>query len=367
MKIKILMLFVFSFFLSFVALSREVKRDLIITGLKIPWGMTFVSQHQILVTSRSGEIHLVDVKNKKIIKTWKNEFQIFRRSQGGLLDVKAHPNFDKNRTVFFTFSKEVSGGSTTALARAIFPANLSGFSDKKIIFEGITESRTGYHYGSRIAFDNQGSLFLSIGDRGERSLAQSQKHHNGKILKFNSTEIFGEVILAQNKKAYTLGHRNPQGLFFLKETKELWSHEHGPRGGDEINLIKEGRNYGWPEVGHGKEYSSSSFVGDHRSKRGFEDGIKVYVPSIAPSGLAVWRSDKEKKTIFALGSLVLKHLNIVVKNDDGKMTEKRFFEGEERIRNVTLSPQGHLVYSTDKGELFQVTSLAKDIPLPQEN
>ena len=219
------------------------------------------------------------------------------------------------------------------------------------------------HFGSRITFDKKNHIYFSIGDSSKRLEAQDLSSYLGSILRLN---MDGSVPQSNpfyfKKKAlggiYSYGHRNPQGLFFDKKRNILFSNEHGPRGGDEINIIKKGKNYGWPIVSYGKEYTSFSYVGKYRQKEGMENAIKVYTPSIAPSSLLVYSGNKFKEwegNLFST-SLKLKHINRIVLNKKLEVIkeEKLFNHLNQRIRNIIEDEEGNIYFSTDKGNIYKI-------------
>lgn len=323
------------------------------------WGMTFLSNDKLLFTLKSGKIGLYDLKSQKVSYIDKKE--VLYMGQGGLLDVQASPNFLEDNYLYFTYVKRDNRSGTVALARAKFKNNhLENWTD---IFISKASSKTTRHFGSRITFDDKGYLYMSIGDRGVRLNAQNRKNHAGSILRLKLDGMLPHDNPFNKEKSslpqiYSYGHRNPQGLFFDKERQLLFSSEHGPRGGDEINLIEKGANYGWPVISYGKEYWSPLAVGIGTHKKGMQQPLKVYTPSIAPSSLLVYSGDKFlswKGSLF-IGALKMRHLNRIVLNDKYEVVEEeRLFEDlGERIRQVIQSPEGNIYFSTDSGAIYKV-------------
>jgi len=216
-------------------------------------------------------------------------------------------------------------------------------------------SNKGQHFGSRIAFDNDGHVFFAVGDRGRRENAQDLSNHAGKVMRLNlDGSVPADNPFIANEKAlaqiWSYGHRNPQGLFFDSKTNKLWSSEHGPRGGDEINLIEKGKNYGWPVVSFGKEYWGPIDIGEGTEKAGMQAPSYVYIPSIAPSFLLI---HNEK---FFLGALVKQHLNVVSADDAGKLSEHRYLESlSQRVRSMAINSKGESFIGTDSGTLYRLT------------
>ena len=330
------------------------------TNLEIPWGMTFIGSNEILITQRNGNFTILNINTKKITKIH-SELKVKEGGQGGLLDVIVSPEYKSDGLIYFTYVKDINGQGVTVLATAKLSNNI--LINIKDLFVTKSSSDTNVHFGSRIAFDEDGHLFFSIGDRGIRTNAQDLSNHAGSILRLNldatvpKDNPFINVKNAQ-PQIYSYGHRNPQGLFYDKENKKLYSIEHGPRGGDEINLILEGRNYGWPIISYGKEYWGPISVGIGTHKKGMEQPFKVYIPSIAPSSLIVYSGDKFPKwkgDLFA-GALKLTHINHIKLDVDGKeVYEERLFESlNERIRAIEQSPDGLIYFSTDNGTIYVI-------------
>ncbi len=337
-----------------------VRVEQLAGGLGIPWGMTFVSPHRLLVTQRAGGLRLLDIENLSV-EIVGGVPEVVAEGQGGLLDVAVGPGYASDGWIYFTYSKPSQSEAATTLARArLEQNNLVDWRDL-LVTDSATDTRQ--HFGSRIAFDDRGHVFFGVGDRGVRELAQDPGNHAGTIMRLN---LDGSVP-ADNPfvgdpggrdEIWSFGHRNPQGLLFDAVTQKLWSIEHGPRGGDEINLILKGRNYGWPVVSHGKEYWGPVSVGEGKSKPGMEDPRKVYIPSIAPGSLILYRGDAFpawRGNLFA-GALKLQHLNRVELSSTGQaLDEKRLFEDlGERIRALLEGPGGWIYFSTDSGRILRM-------------
>jgi len=331
-------------------------------GLGIPWGMSFISDKQLLVTERSGNVRLVDVisGHKTLLK---NSPDVLAEGQGGLLDVAISPNYKKDGWIYFTYVKDVDIDveGATVLARAKLIKDT--FKDWQELLVTKSSTETAYHFGSRIAFDESGHVFFGIGDRGVRDNSQDLSNHAGSIMRLNlDGSVPADNPYSTNKKflpeVWSVGHRNPQGLVYDFEHKRLWSIEHGPRGGDEINLIKAGANYGWPVISYGKEYWGPIAVGEGTHRDGLEQPIKFYTPSIAPGSLLFYSGDaipKWKGNLLS-GALKLQHINrIVLSKDAAAIKEERLLEDfGERIRSLAQSPQGEIYFSTDSGKIFRL-------------
>ena len=329
-------------------------------GFGIPWGMAFLDGDRMIITERDGAVSLLHVATQRVTRL-SGTPAVFAEGQGGMLDVALAPDYADSGWIYFTYSKPVRGEAATTLARArLTEARLVDWQDL-LVTRSTTD--TDYHFGSRIAFDGEGHVFFGIGDRGERPNGQDLSNHAGTVIRLNLDGSVPEDNPFVGRgdalpEVWSYGHRNPQGLVFDAQHDRLWLIEHGPRGGDEINLVLPGRNYGWPVVSHGKEYWGPFDVGEARSKSGMEDPVKVYTPSIAPGSLILysgkafpqWAGD-----LFA-GALVLRHLNRVELDADGQAVgEERLLEDlNERIRALAESPDGWIYFSTDSGKIYRI-------------
>ncbi|MEE3079574.1 MAG: PQQ-dependent sugar dehydrogenase [Bdellovibrionota bacterium] len=322
-------------------------------GSDVIWGFDFLNNDQIIFTERDGKLWIYDQKKKK-----KSEVtglpKIKAYGQGGLLDILVLK--EKEETfLYFTYAKEIGESINTAFARAKLKEGQ--LKDVKDLFVSKVNSDERYHFGSRIILkDNQ--FYLTLGDRGQRKNAQDLSNHNGTIVRINKDGSIPKDNPFKDKgldSIWSYGHRNPQGIDIDPVTKKIWSVEFGPRGGDELNLIRGGINYGWPVITYGKEYWGPSIGDTH--KKGMEQPVKHYVPSISPSGMAFYVGDKIEEWrndlfVAALGSQFLLRLKI---KDDKVVEEKRYFEDlNERIRQVRNGPDGYLYFSTDSGKIFKV-------------
>ena len=345
---------------TFKSEGMELKSEKIIDGLGVPWGMAFISPTELLITERSGSVLLFNLEtSKKVIL--ENTPNVMHDGQGGMLDVAISPDYKKTGWIYFTYVKEYSGEGATVLARAKLKNNkLSEWKDLL-----VSKSRTSksYHFGSRITFDNNGHVFFGIGDRGVRPNAQNLSNHAGSIIRLNLDGSIPQDNPYVNKKGvlpeiWSYGHRNPQGLVFDTKYNRLWEIEHGSRGGDEINLIKPEANYGWPEISYGKEYWGPIAVGEGTHRKGMEQPVKVYIPSIAPGSLILYSGETLSgwKGNLLSGALKLRHINRIELNEKGEaIKEERLLKSlDERIRALAQSPQGWIYFSTDSGKIYRI-------------
>lgn len=362
MKIKcrhlISLLLILLFPLQSVAV--DFKLELVTRGLGVPWGMDFLSPDKIIVTERSGSLRLINLKQGKVENiTGLPDIAVV--GQGGLLDVALGPEFETSGWIYFTYTRAQADGAVTVLARArLKQTRLVDWQDLLIT---DSASDTGRHFGSRIAFDDDGHVYFGIGDRGVRDNSQDLSNHAGTIMRLTTdgrTPADNPFVGQKNihKEIWSYGHRNPQGLLFDKQNSRLWSIEHGPRGGDEINLVQKGRNYGWPVISYGKEYWGPLSVGEGTEKPGMEQPLKVYIPSIAPGSLILYTGSafpEWQGSLFS-GALKLRHLNRVpVISEDQLGEEERLLEDlNERIRALKQSPEGWIYFSTDSGKIYRL-------------
>jgi glucose/arabinose dehydrogenase len=329
-------------------------------GLGVPWGMAFISSNEILFTQRNGGLGIVAINTGKVTKL-PSAPNVMVGGQGGLLDVAVPANYKAGGWLYFTYVKNMNNQGVTALARAkIENKKMTNWQD---IFVSRSGTDTSRHFGSRIAFDGKGHIFFTIGDRGERHSAQDLITHNGTVLRLNlDGSIPTDNPFYANNKAFaaiwSYGHRNPQGIVFDKTTDRLWAIEHGPRGGDEINLILPGRNYGWPIISYGKEYWGPLSVGEGTHKQDMEQPHKTYIPSIAPGSLLLYKGDvftNWQGSLFA-GALKLTHINRVTVGAKGqlKSEERLLNKFAERIRALLEGPDGYIYFSTDSGKILRL-------------
>ncbi len=340
------------------AFGHSFTVEEVITDQGAIWSLTFISDSELLFTERSGQLKKLNLTTGKIIPITGLP-AIYAEGQGGLLDIKAAPDFKENQWIYFTYSKPTDKNGATTLARAqLNGLQLDGWQDLLVTQASNDTTR---HFGSRIAFDDNGHVYFTVGDRGHRPNGQDLSTHAGAVLRLTleglipATNPFLEQPDAQ-AAIWSYGHRNPQGIAFDSTKQQLWSIEHGPRGGDEINLIQEGNNYGWPVVSQGQEYWAPLDVGTKDNQQGMTEPKKVYIPSIAPSSLAIYRGNafpRWQGHLFS-GALRGQHLNVVSLDEvDQPQEEQRLLaELNERIRSVTTGPDGFIYLSTDSGRLL---------------
>jgi glucose/arabinose dehydrogenase len=332
----------------------------VIDGLGVPWGLAFISNTQILITEREGSIKLLDVQSKNLTPV-QGVPEVLAEGQAGMLDVAVPPDFSNGDWIYFTFVRDKFGEGVTVLARAKLASN------KLVQWQDLLETRsatgTSRHFGSRIAFDDKDYVYFGVGDRGERPNSQDLTNHAGSVMRlYRDGRVPQDNPFKQRfdvpPEIWSYGHRNPQGMAYDYTHRRLWLIEHGPRGGDEINLVLPGRNYGWPVISYGKEYWNPMAVGEGTHREGMEQPVKQYTPSIAPGSLLLYTGDAFpawRGNLFT-GALKLQHLNRVALSEDGKAIgeERLLTELGERIRALAQSPMGWLYFSTDSGKIYVI-------------
>ena len=335
----------------------KIGYQLVHEGLGIVWGMD-VTAEEIYFTERAGKIKVLNLKTKKT-QELAGVPAVYAKGQGGLLDIKLSPDFASSKKIFFTYAKKLKERQATALATAVIEENRLKQVKDIFISQGTTDTRR--HFGSRIAFDGQAHIFVSVGDRGDRDNPQKLNNHHGKVIRLKlDGSVPKDTPFVKTPGAlpeiWSFGHRNPQGLFFDQKSGQLFEMEHGPRGGDEINVIKKGANYGWPVISYGKEYWGPISVGEGTHKKGMEQPLTKYVPSIAPCGLTVYRGKKypELTNKIIAGALKLTHLNVV--NLKGEEVLRLFDDQDMRVRSVVTAQDQSIFFSTDGGKIFKLVN-----------
>lgn len=355
-----------------LAFAEKITTDLvaveakaIVTGLDHPWGLDFLPDGSVLITERSGRLLLMTAEREILPVSGLPKLAV--GGQGGLLDVAASPNFSNNGLIYLSFSEPGRGGSGTAVVsgRLNVTGGKARLADVDTIFSMTPKSRGGRHFGSRLVFHPDGTLFITTGDRGERDRAQDFDDHAGAVIRINPDgSIPDDNPFANDEKTlpeiWSKGHRNPQGATFDPVTETVWVVEHGARGGDELNQPQAGRNYGWPVISYGRHYSGFK-IGVGTEAPGYEQPVWYWDPSIAPSGLAVYQGEMfpEWNGDFFVGALKFRLLSRLDRGADGKISgEERMFDGRfGRIRDVNIAPDGSIWLLTDEdnGAVVQIT------------
>jgi glucose/arabinose dehydrogenase len=326
--------------------NLKYTTEVVVSDIPIPWGLEFLPDGSMLITEKAGAlIHFKDGVKANI----EGVPEVYNRGQGGLLDIKLHPDYANNGWIYISYaSSEGEGnGGNTAIMRAKLNGNT--LTNQEVLYKAGPNTTRGQHFGSRIVFDNDGYLFFSMGERGDHFVnAQDITRDNGKVYRLHDDGKIPTdnpfVNTPNAKKAiYSYGHRNPQGMIKHPVTGDIWTHEHGPQGGDEINIVKPGKNYGWPAISYGIDYDNS-IITEFTEKEGMEQPLFYWVPSIAPSGLAIVTSDKypDWKNNLLVGSLKFGYVERLVLENDKVVKREKLFEGIGRVRNVKQAPDGFI-------------------------
>lgn len=326
----------------------------LVKGLAHPWSLAFLPDGRMLVTERPGRLRIVANDFRLDPRSVEGVPQVAAVGQGGLFDVVLHPKYAENGWIYFAYSGPGDGGWSTELMRAKLDGHR--LTQQQVLFRLEPKSRTGQHFGGRIVFDRQGYLYLTLGDRGEMARAQRLDDHAGSVIRLHddgrvpTDNPFVKRAGAKPEK-FTLGNRNMQGAALHPQTGELWTHEHGPQGGDEVNVMRAGRNYGWPVITYGVNYGIGTRIGEGTHKPGMEQPLYYWVPSIAPSGMAFYEGDKfpawrGNLLVGALRDQMLVRLEL----DGEKVTkEERLIKNAVgRIRDVRVGPDGYVYLLSDE-------------------
>jgi glucose/arabinose dehydrogenase len=343
-----------------LAAAQPLRPVTVASGLEHPWGLAFLPDGRMLVTERPGRLRIVE-RDGRLGEPLAGLPPVAAGGQGGLLDVILDPRFADNGLVYWSFSEPGEGGNSTAVARG----KLAGarIDDVQVIFRQQPKFRSSAHFGSRLAFARDGRLFVTLGDRfSRRDDAQTLDNHHGKVVRIEPDgRVPADNPFVKRSGAlpeiWSYGHRNLQGAAIHPATGELWTHEHGPQGGDEVNVTEAGRNHGWPVITYGREYVTGMRIGDGTSRADIPEPAKVWVPSIAPSGMAFLTSDRYpgwKGSMF-VGALKAQAL-VRLELDGRKVVREERFELGERIRDVRQGPDGWLYVLTDspQGKLLRL-------------
>ena len=328
-----------------------LKTDTLYKGLNNPWGMAWLPDGRMLITEKAGEI-LVFRDGKFTGEKLAGVPAVVDKGQGGLLDIKLHPDYEKNKWIYISYSKPVKGGSTTTITR--FKLNGNNIVDKQDLFEAKPYLDADYHFGCRIIFDKDNYMFFSSGERGTMKKVWELNNDHGKIHRLKDDGTVPDdnpFVKTAGAKAsiWSYGHRNPQGLVYDKGNNRIWGIEHGPRGGDELNLVEKGKNYGWPLTCYGINYDGTVLT-DKKEMPGVTNPTHYWVPSIAPCGSMIVTSDKypEWKGNLLIGALALKHIARVQLDGTKYISEEKLLNNVARFRDVAEGPDG-FIYAVTEG------------------
>jgi glucose/arabinose dehydrogenase len=341
--------------------------EIVFEGLEHPWGMVFLSDGDMLITERTGNLRLVQ-DWQLLDKEVSGLPEIDEIGQGGLLGIALHPQFESNHLVYLSYTgQEQRLNGTEVLRGKLQDGRLE---DIEVIFRALPKQRGGYHFGSRLVFADDGTLFISLGERGanpglgRRHPAQQLNNHLGSLIRINddgtipNDNPFQDPAMAR-PEIYTYGNRNMQGMAIHPGTKEIWTHEHGPQGGDEVNIMKPGINYGWPVITYGANYGTGSRIGEGTHRQDMRQPLHKWVPSIAPSGMMFYTGDQfpSWQGDLFVGSLKFGQLVRLGLSGDVVDEEERLLNFEYgRIRDVVQGPDGfiYLLSDSNNGKLLRL-------------
>jgi glucose/arabinose dehydrogenase len=324
--------------------------DTLAEGLQNPWGMVFLPNDDLLVTERPGTIRVI--RNDKLLdEKITGVPEVYAVGQGGLFELKLHPDYENSGWIYITYAAKNGAGGNTAIMRA----KLNGFDliDKEKIFQAGPYINGGRHFGGHMEFDHNGYLYVSTGERGNRPNAQTLSNHSGKILRLKDDGSIPDdnpfINESETKpEIFTYGNRNPQGMTVHPTTGEIWTHEHGPMGGDEINIVQRGVNYGWPEVTYGKNYDGSTIT-DVTTREDVADPLHYWTPSIAPCGMEFVTSDlfPAWEGNLLVGSLKFRYIARLELDGEKVVKEEKLIEGLGRVRSILQGPDGLIYVSVE--------------------
>lgn len=332
--------------------AGSVRVHIVARGLEHPWGLAFLPDGRMLVTERPGRLRIVE-HDGSVSPPLSGLPEIAAHGQGGLLDVALHPGFEDNGLIYLTYAAKGRSGVGTEVARGRLEGN--ALVATEVIFRAMPKGRGGRHFGSRLVFQPDGSLFVTLGDRGERPRAQRLDDHAGSVIRIDEkggvppdNPFVGRRDV--KPEIFSYGNRNVQGAATHPVTGELWAHEHGPQGGDELNVIRAGVNYGWPVITYGVNYGLGTRIGEGTHKEGMAQPLHHWIPSIAPSGMAFYTADRfpEWQGNLFIGSLKFRQLVRLELRGERVIHEERMLKDVlGRIRDVRQGPDGYLYLLVD--------------------
>lgn len=335
------------------------------TNLSNPWGITALPDGRLLITEKAGRMRIVTPTTGEVSNPISGIPTVNSAGQGGLLGLCIDPAFASNRMVYWVFSESVSGGTVTSVAKARLANNETSMEGISVIYRSNTPYNGNLHYGGRVVFDRTGNLIVSIGERSSseiRTMAQSANSSLGKVVRIttNGQPASGNPTFSQSNalpELFTMGHRNPQGLAVHPVTGDVWQSEHGPRGGDEINRLQAGSNYGWPVVTYGIEYGGQAIGSAIQQQNGMEQPVYYWDPVVSPSGMTFYSGNRipEWQNNLFIGSLSGTHIVRLVIENNRVTGEERLLAGEsQRFRDITQGIDGALYAITDQGRLYKI-------------
>ena len=334
--------------------AGPIKAVQVAGGLSHPWALAFLPDGRMLVTERDGRMRIVRADGT-VGAPLAGLPQVAADGQGGLLDVVLDPDFGSNNTIWFSYSEPGEGGAGTAVAKARLAE--AGIDQVTVVFRQLPKVGGGAHFGSRLVFTPDGHLFVTLGERRQKEWSQDLTRHQGKVVRLmRDGSVPTDNPFAGRSEAkpeiWSYGHRNPQGAALHPDTGQLWTVEHGAMGGDEVNMPQPGRNYGWPVISYGRDYSGAK-IGEGSAKEGIEQPVHYWDPSIAPSGMAFYTGDKYRgwKGSLFVGSLKFGMISRLELDGTKVVREERILDGfDKRVRDIRQGPDGLLYFVTDEGD-----------------
>jgi len=347
-----------------VSEKHALRLVTLVKGLENPWSLAFLPDGRMLVTERAGRMRLVGSDFRLDPQPIEGLPEIVEGGQGGLFDVVLHPQYAKNGWIYWSYNAPGQGGWGTALARGKLQGHR--ITEVQVLFSMQAKTRSNQHFGGRIVFDKAGMLYLTLGDRGEKERAQKWDDHAGSVIRLHDDgrvpmdNPFVKRAGALHEK-WTLGHRNVQGAALHPATGELWTHEHGPQGGDEVNVMRPGLNYGWPVITYGVNYGLGTRIGEGQAKPGMVQPVHIWVPSIAPSGMVFVSGSQfpQWQGNLLVGALRGQTLVRLVLDGEKVLHEERLLQGRAgRIRDVRMGPDGwvYLLSESPDGAVLRLES-----------
>jgi len=337
--------------------AEEFVVEKLVSGITIGWGMDWLPDGSMLITEKSGKLYRFKNGEKTEIS---NPPKVYHHGQGGLLDIRLHPDYRKNGWIYLTYASDEGpgNGGNTAVMRCRIEGN--SLTDKEVLYKATPNTTAGQHFGSRLAFDTEGFLYFSVGDRGDRDTnPQDISRDGGKVYRLQDDGKIPKdnpFVHAENAKpaVFSYGHRNPQGMVRHPGTGAIWIHEHGPKGGDEINIIKKGANYGWPEITYGVNYDGTAIT-DKTEKKGMENPVFYWTPSIAPCGMDFVSGDKFPawQGKLLVGSLKFGYVEMLT-FENNKVVKREKLIDLGRTRNVRTGPDGYIYISVEGEGIFRL-------------
>lgn len=340
--------------------NNDVLVTTLAEGLNHPWGMAFLPNGDMVITERVGNIRRLS-KTGKLSAPFSNVPDVVANNQGGMLDIVLDPQFAENHTIYFCFSQPGKNGSSSSVAKAVL--HNDSLQQVRTIFSAQPYVDNGFHFGCRLAFNNNNELFITLGDRYTyMHEAQNTNNHLGTIVRINrdgSVPVDNPFKEGSAPEVFSFGHRNVQGITVHPKTGEVWAMEHGPKGGDEVNLLEKGANYGWPVITYGIDYNGD-IISDKTHMDGMKQPVLYWNPSIAPSGMTFYKGDlfSSWKGDLLVGSLKFTHLRRIEMNQGVPSTQHEYLRAAKaRIRDVEVGPQGAIYVLTDapNGKVLKLT------------